>query len=875
MQNLQNQLLKDHNTITVIAEGLETALSIQYAGIDAKIICSLGIHNIKNYVPQEGEQIIIAADNDGKDATTNKTIIEASDSLRMSGAIVRIAKPEQVGDFNDILQRSNEGGILEIREIFNPVINSFKAKTLAEFFANFEELDKLTQAARQDLSYISKYTINKDKLLNEFKHSEARGIAELSNTKGAVMYAERSYNNHIQVIEDIRAFGGDVDQKKLIGELSNIATSGHFNYLNELCQDTLHGYISNKRSLLNKEKEQAADPDELLGVVAKEQRLLAGLRKEHKHAIVRYTFKDYKISEAAKISYEQPTLLEDVRKIIVEARQEGSIPNLEIMRTLKSTINIEEIHTNLDKKRENHYIETNLESFKTAKIEAKLPEEMIAIIVKEQSFLAGLHETIKYPNEQKHILESMDLAYAQKSDQLVDKLDTLVGRALTSGAKTQDEIIAQLKSAENLKNTCINLDKDLEVHNVQVNLSNFKQQKFEAKLPEEIMDILSKEQSFLAELKTNLQYMDVHSHNLLDLIHKACVVKDGNIIPLLQNAVAHTIEIGLKDRDIIVCELKYTNDLKSTYINLDKALEVHHMKSTLDKFASAKLEAKLPEELITIFTKEQKYLTELNDTIKYPDQHSKDLLDRVEGVRKGQQNNIISILGKTAEDAIKTGFKDSSTITEELKNAPDLNSAYFNLDSGLENHRVQTTLNNFTRQKEQAKTLPEILQITAGRQEFLSSLHNTIKYPELQSQDLLDSISNAHKGQQDNIMQELYNVTAHITKHKISPEQDLLDQIKNSEDTHATIKELTKAAVEHHGSFVNTNINRLIKHERLKMGDVTFDCPMKYLQHEIANPAHAYADIATYKKSIPRLQEIMNKLELKKEHEHSMGGMSM
>ena len=31
----------------------------------------------------------------------------------------------------------------------------------------------------------------------------------------------------------------------------------------------------------------------------------------------------------------------------------------------------------------------------------------------------------------------------------------------------------------------------------------------------------------------------------------------------------------------------------------------------------------------------------------------------------------------------------------------------------------------------------------------------------------------------------------------------------------------------------------------------------------------------TYKKAIPRLQEIMNKLELKKEHEHSMGGMSI
>jgi len=81
------------------------------------------------------------------------------------------------------------------------------------------------------------------------------------------------------------------------------------------------------------------------------------------------------------------------------------------------------------------------------------------------------------------------------------------------------------------------------------------------------------------------------------------------------------------------------------------------------------------------------------------------------------------------------------------------------------------------------------------------------------------------------------------------------------------------------GSFLtlvlNTNINRLIKHERLKMGEIIFDCPMKYLKHEIENPAHAYADIAVYKKAIPRLQEIMNKLELKKEHEHSMGGMSM
>lgn len=116
---------KRYNSVTIIAEGIETALSIKEAGLEARILCSLGIGNIKNYQPNLGEKIIIAADNDGKDAITNKTIIEASNSLQMSGAMVRIIRPEQLGDFNDILQKDSIKGVLEIKE-------AFKAKTLDE-----------------------------------------------------------------------------------------------------------------------------------------------------------------------------------------------------------------------------------------------------------------------------------------------------------------------------------------------------------------------------------------------------------------------------------------------------------------------------------------------------------------------------------------------------------------------------------------------------------------------------------------------------------------------------------------------------------------------------------------------------------------------
>jgi len=59
------------------------------------------------------------------------------------------------------------------------------------------------------------------------------------------------------------------------------------------------------------------------------------------------------------------------------------------------------------------------------------------------------------------------------------------------------------------------------------------------------------------------------------------------------------------------------------------------------------------------------------------------------------------------------------------------------------------------------------------------------------------------------------------------------------------------------------------------MDNKIFACPMKYLRHEIKNPAHAYADITLYKKSIPRLQKIMDEFEFKKGGDRSMGGMSM
>ncbi|MDC0864824.1 AAA family ATPase, partial [Rickettsiaceae bacterium] len=117
--------------ITIIAEGLETGLSVKQAmrmhsekhktttNTKMKTLCSLGISNIKNYEPIQGQKIIIAADNDGKNSITDKTIESAKSALEEKGAFVEIVRPEKEGDFNDVLKQD---GASAVAKAFEPSI---------------------------------------------------------------------------------------------------------------------------------------------------------------------------------------------------------------------------------------------------------------------------------------------------------------------------------------------------------------------------------------------------------------------------------------------------------------------------------------------------------------------------------------------------------------------------------------------------------------------------------------------------------------------------------------------------------------------------------------------------------------------------------
>lgn len=125
--------------VTILAEGIETGLSIKESHIPASIKCVLGIQNFKNYEPTQGEVIIIAGDGDRNNERSSKTLDRAVASLLDKGAKeVHVVQPEKEGDFNDIL-REMDGGQEHINQIFRKVLSPHLEKDWHDIWCNQTE----------------------------------------------------------------------------------------------------------------------------------------------------------------------------------------------------------------------------------------------------------------------------------------------------------------------------------------------------------------------------------------------------------------------------------------------------------------------------------------------------------------------------------------------------------------------------------------------------------------------------------------------------------------------------------------------------------------------------------------------------------------
>jgi Ti-type conjugative transfer relaxase TraA len=178
-----NENAEQKQAITIIAEGLETALSVKQALAsdsmsgrrDINILCSLGIFNIRNYQPKQGEKIIIAADNDGKESITDKSIEKAKKELESKGAYVETVRPEQEGDYNDILLAGR--GEQKIRQSFSAALAKHSAHVSEHSVAQKQE--QVEAAQLQEKTDTPKQL--RENQINKVEPAAADNIAKKAN----------------------------------------------------------------------------------------------------------------------------------------------------------------------------------------------------------------------------------------------------------------------------------------------------------------------------------------------------------------------------------------------------------------------------------------------------------------------------------------------------------------------------------------------------------------------------------------------------------------------------------------------------------------------------------------------------------------------
>lgn len=143
-----------------IAEGLETALSIAQNSPNARVICTLGIHNMQNIdfsgeKKLSGKNIILCADNDGKESNTSLMIDRAYQNFMAQGfKSVSMIRPENEGkDFNDLLKDKGNAGQQEIKHLITLATerNQDNAKNIISLHGESKTLSKKDYASIEDV----------------------------------------------------------------------------------------------------------------------------------------------------------------------------------------------------------------------------------------------------------------------------------------------------------------------------------------------------------------------------------------------------------------------------------------------------------------------------------------------------------------------------------------------------------------------------------------------------------------------------------------------------------------------------------------------------------------------------------------------------
>jgi Ti-type conjugative transfer relaxase TraA len=456
------------NKVTIIAEGLETAMSVRQGisehnkmGIPTKILCSLGISNIKNYQPKLGEKIIIAADNDGVSSNTNKTIENAKSILEQKGAYVAIVQPTKEGDFNDVLKL--EGG-KAISDVFKPALTKHAARTLEEYFSKDILATKLDDNDKSNLAYIEKYSLPQSAIVDAYRSNELTGKLELESTRKGLEMAANNYNNNKEILEEMEQWGYQSNDIELTKSLIGFNKHQSKNHYIRIRDNSLSEYLTEKMSEFKEQKLDQLELEKLKPIIITEQAFLKETYKSLKTPVDQHSLRNQEYLKAGQLASEKPETLKEIFNLADKLVLADSASEAKVVSSLSDSKNINSLPDIFAEKLEYNkcYIEPSI--LKEKRRSSKNIKETFDLLEKEQDTYANMRGNIIYHQSDKALLEKIEIAHVQKETNGLNDLKEAADHSLNIGVQTESSLQQYLKNSTNVKNSFEKLSMRIKDH---------------------------------------------------------------------------------------------------------------------------------------------------------------------------------------------------------------------------------------------------------------------------------------------------------------------------------------------------------------------------------------------------------------------------
>jgi hypothetical protein len=247
------------------------------------------------------------------------------------------------------------------------------------------------------------------------------------------------------------------------------------------------------------------------------------------------------------------------------------------------------------------------------------------------------------------------------------------------------------------------------------------------------------------------------------------------------------------------------------------------------------------------------------------------LLKNAETAFIQKNNNELYKLKEISQKSLDIGAKTEDSLLKDLRITTNLKQSREKISGAIESHHIKETLNSIEKKRGEVKTPTEILDVLEKKQNYLCNIGVKLQHPEYLDKDLSNIISLSQLEKEERRLGSLNKLVAFVVNEKLHDDTEIAMHLKRPVEIKSVIENITTSYQTKYLQNIDQNLTSIEKQGHVLLEKQSFNCPIKYLDHEKKhsknNEYSAHQDLdKIYQKTIAK-QELENtKLQIQSEN---------